>query len=131
MAALLKKTPSRASTPSQPWMNPAMITGNHQSGIQTSRTRAARANVERLDLNALSAEPDATGKRIEGDAVHREPSHPTIAALATMAGNGTRRKKIATNANAASTHRPAVFSARSPILITAAATMAVTAGFSP
>ena len=46
-------------------------------------------------------------------------------------GNGTWRKKMATKAAAASVHITSFFNARLPMRMTAAATIASTAGFKP
>ena len=52
-------------------------------------------------------------------------------ALMMINGNGTRKKKIAINAAASNVHITSFFKARLPMRMTAAATIASTAGFRP
>jgi hypothetical protein len=59
------------------------------------------------------------------------PKNPISAALMMINGNGTRKKKIAINAAAANVHITSFFKARLPMRMTAAATIASTAGFRP
>ena len=56
---------------------------------------------------------------------------PTSPAASTIAGNGTPKAKIATNAAAATARAGPLPSARRPIRTTACSTMASTAAFSP
>jgi hypothetical protein len=59
------------------------------------------------------------------------PSAPSAPAASTIAGNGTAKAKIATNAAAAIAHKEGDLSARVPMRHAACSTMAVTAGLMP
>jgi len=61
----------------------------------------------------------------------RLPANPSDAAASTSAGNGTSKKKIATNPAAAMAFCARPTSARLPMRMTASTTTASTAAFSP
>ena len=121
----------------QPSPHAAASTGSHQRVRPTSSTTAVRRH-DAGGCGGSTAQgasslpplpwPLPAGK---SEGASRLPSHPASAAARMMTTNETWKKKIATNEAAASPHKAGERSALPPIRISAAATMAMTAGSNP
>ena len=128
------------------WPQPTVATsapmGTSQSTAAATNTLARRDQRKRACSgvgvsSSISAGPNRLPDAacpppdLNAPGAQRPHTYPTNAATATMAGNGTLNRPMATNEASASAHRPGLVNVLLPMRCAACNTMAVTAGLMP